>query len=110
MNTLNHGDLTFTIAQQMSEREPELQVYLQAPQIACEGAALSSVVPVFGQSFCQCDQQQEDTSGLGSECFCGEDDQGENTLTNTAMCCCVVMCCNGMDPSGFHKSIPHLLF
>ncbi|XP_056881153.1 SPRY domain-containing SOCS box protein 3-like isoform X2 [Takifugu flavidus] len=63
---------------QMSEREPELQAYLQAPQIACEGAALSSVVPVFGQSFCQCDQQQEDTSGLGlgSECFCGEDDQG----------------------------------
>lgn len=71
----------------MSEREPELQAYLQAPQIACEGAALSSVMPVFGQSFCQCDQQQEDTSGLGlgRECFCGEDDQGENTLCSDVL-------------------------
>lgn len=66
---------------QMREREPEL-VFLPPPQMAPEGEVLSGVVPVFGQSFCQCDQQQEVTPGLGpcSECFCGEDDQGENML------------------------------
>lgn len=75
---------------QVSEREPEL-VYLPPPQIAPEGEVLSSVVPVFGESFCQCDQQHEVTPGLGpcSECFCGEDDQGENTTTVTHICMCV---------------------
>ncbi|CAG04338.1 unnamed protein product, partial [Tetraodon nigroviridis] len=62
---------------QMREREPRL-VHLVPPQVSPEGEVLSSVVPVLGESFCQCDQQQEVTPGLPpcAECFCGEDDQG----------------------------------
>lgn len=87
----NAEPLSFCLAfvLQMSEREPELQVYLQAAQIAREGAVFSSVVPVFGQSFCQCDQQQEVTPGLGlcSECFCGEEDQGtRNQHKHMSLC------------------------
>uniref|UniRef100_H3D5I7 SPRY domain-containing SOCS box protein 3 n=1 Tax=Tetraodon nigroviridis TaxID=99883 RepID=H3D5I7_TETNG len=58
--------------------EQEEQEGLPMGQVSPEGEVLSSVVPVLGESFCQCDQQQEVTPGLPpcAECFCGEDDQG----------------------------------
>lgn len=68
---------------QMSDLESEAD-FLQSSQIVSEVVALPSTVPVIGESFCQCDRQEELRPGLdvSSECLCGEEDHGEQKLMN----------------------------
>lgn len=58
---------------QISDLESEVD-YLPSSQTVCEVVALSSTVPVIGESFCQCERQEELSLG---DCVCGEEDQGD---------------------------------
>lgn len=71
---------------QISDPESEVD-YLQSSQTVSEVAALPSTVPVIGESFCQCDRQEELSPGLcdSSDCLCGEEDQGEQKLMNAVV-------------------------
>ncbi|KAM7370913.1 hypothetical protein PAMP_010423 [Pampus punctatissimus] len=62
---------------QISELESEVD-YLASSQTVGEVVALPSTVPVMGESFCQCDRQEELSLGfnVASDCLCGEEDQG----------------------------------
>lgn len=61
--------------------------YLASSQTVSEVVALPCTVPVLGESFCRCDRQEELSPGvtLISDCLCGEEDQGEQTLMNAAL-------------------------
>ncbi len=50
-----------------------------------EVVALPSTEPVTGESFCNCDRQEELSAGFtaSSDCLCGEEDQGEQQLINS---------------------------
>lgn len=69
---------------QISDLESEGD-YPASSQTLSEVVALPSTVPVTGESFCQCDQQEELSPGFTniSDCLCGEEDQGEQKLMNT---------------------------
>lgn len=69
---------------QISDVESEVD-YLVSSQTVSEVVALPSTVPVIGESFCQCERQEELSPGFGvtSDCLCGEEDQGEQKLLNT---------------------------
>ncbi|XP_054454820.1 SPRY domain-containing SOCS box protein 3 [Anoplopoma fimbria] len=62
---------------QIGDVESEVD-YLESPQAVSEVVALPSTVPVIGESFCQCDRQEELSPGYGvtSDCLCGEEDEG----------------------------------
>ncbi|KAM9837647.1 SPRY domain-containing SOCS box protein 3 [Aulostomus maculatus] len=62
---------------QISELESEVD-YLDSSQTDTEVEALPSTVPVMGESFCQCDPNEELSLGFGviSDCLCGEEDNG----------------------------------
>ncbi|XP_070847540.1 SPRY domain-containing SOCS box protein 3 [Chaetodon trifascialis] len=62
---------------QISDPESEVD-YLQSSQTVSASVALPSTVPVTGESFCQCDRQEELSPGfsVSSDCLCGEEDQG----------------------------------
>ncbi|XP_042252623.1 SPRY domain-containing SOCS box protein 3 isoform X2 [Thunnus maccoyii] len=62
---------------QISDLESEVD-YLASSQTVGEVVVLSSTVPVTGESFCQCDRQEELSLGFSvvSDCLCGEEDQG----------------------------------
>ncbi|KAK9530515.1 hypothetical protein VZT92_012011 [Zoarces viviparus] len=62
---------------QISDAESEVD-YLEGPQAVAEAVALPSTDPVIGESFCQCDRQEELSPGSGvtSDCLCGEEDEG----------------------------------
>ncbi|XP_031699701.1 SPRY domain-containing SOCS box protein 3 [Anarrhichthys ocellatus] len=62
---------------QISDVESEMD-YLESPQAVSEAVALPSTDPVIGESFCQCDRQEELSPGSGvtSDCLCGEEDEG----------------------------------
>ncbi|XP_035521799.1 SPRY domain-containing SOCS box protein 3 isoform X1 [Morone saxatilis] len=64
---------------QISDLDSEVD-YLPSSQTVSEVVASPSMVPVIGESFCQCDRQEELSPGLGvtSDCLCGEEDQGFN--------------------------------
>ena len=66
---------------QISDVESEVD-YLEGSQTVSEAVALPSTVPVIGESFCQCERQEELTAGFGvtSDCLCGEEDEGEQKL------------------------------
>lgn len=77
INTVDSHNAVYAVfTNQMSERESEAE-FLRRCQTLPE--ALSSVVPVTGESFCQCAQQEEVRPFLSpsGECLCGEEDQGE---------------------------------
>lgn len=66
---------------QISDLDPEVD-YLASSQPVSEVLALPSTIPVTGESFCQCQQQDESTLGsilngfnFISDCRCGEEDQ-----------------------------------
>ncbi|XP_045924782.1 SPRY domain-containing SOCS box protein 3 isoform X1 [Micropterus dolomieu] len=59
---------------QISDLESEVD-YLPSSQTVCE--VVSSTVPVIGESFCQCERQEELSLG---DCVCGEEDQGFDWL------------------------------
>ncbi|XP_029934335.1 SPRY domain-containing SOCS box protein 3 isoform X2 [Myripristis murdjan] len=66
---------------QISNLDSEVD-YLASSEADAEAAARSSVVPVTGESFCQC-PQEEPGPGVGllgfstvTDCLCGEEDQG----------------------------------
>lgn len=71
---------------QISDLESEVD-HLASSQTVSEVVALPSTVPVMGESFCQCDRQEELSPGFGvtSDCLCGEEDQGEQKLMNTVI-------------------------
>ncbi|XP_023276603.1 SPRY domain-containing SOCS box protein 3-like isoform X2 [Seriola lalandi dorsalis] len=71
---------------QISDLESDVD-YLASSQTVTEVVALPCTVPVIGESFCQCDRQEELSPGyiLISDCVCGEEDQGEQKLTNTVI-------------------------
>lgn len=68
---------------QVSDLESDVN-YLPHSQTV---VALSSMSPVIGESFCQCERQEELGPGLSvsRECHCGEEDQGEQKLMKTVM-------------------------
>lgn len=70
-------------ADQLSDLELEVD-FLQSSPTVSEVVALPKTVLVIGESFCQCDRQEELRQGLSvsSEYLCGEDDQGEQKLMN----------------------------
>ncbi|XP_068439415.1 SPRY domain-containing SOCS box protein 3 [Clinocottus analis] len=55
---------------QISDMESEVD-YLESPDSESDVVALPCTVPVIGESFCQCERQEE----LG-DCLCGEEDEG----------------------------------
>ncbi|KAM3592092.1 uncharacterized protein V6R79_012466 [Siganus canaliculatus] len=64
---------------QRSDLEVESDVdYLPSSQTVSEAVALPDTVPVTGESFCQCERQEElgPDFGISSECLCGEEDEG----------------------------------
>uniref|UniRef100_A0A665V372 SPRY domain-containing SOCS box protein 3 n=1 Tax=Echeneis naucrates TaxID=173247 RepID=A0A665V372_ECHNA len=65
------------VIQTLDEEEKEGQT-TQSSQTVSEVVALPCTVPVIGESFCQCDRQQELSPGFTptSDCLCGEEDQG----------------------------------
>ncbi|KAK2820268.1 hypothetical protein Q5P01_023227 [Channa striata] len=75
-----------TLDREEDEGQPMTQItdlesvvdYMASSQAVSEVVALPSTVPVIGESFCQCDRQEELSSGfrLISDCLCGEEDQG----------------------------------
>lgn len=61
---------------------------LASSQTVSEVVALPSTVPVMGESFCQCERQEELSPGFSvtsDQCLCGEEDQGEQKLMNTVI-------------------------
>lgn len=60
--------------------------YLASSQAVSEVVALPCTVPVTGESFCQCHRQEESSPGVTPiiDCLCGEEDQGEQKIMNTA--------------------------
>ncbi|XP_022598818.1 SPRY domain-containing SOCS box protein 3-like isoform X1 [Seriola dumerili] len=62
---------------QISDLESDVD-HLASSQTVTEVVALPCTVPVIGESFCQCDRQEELSPGyiLISDCVCGEEDQG----------------------------------
>lgn len=62
---------------QISDVESE-EEYLEASQAVSDLMVLPSASPEMGESFCQCDQQEELGLGFGvtSDCLCGEEDEG----------------------------------
>ncbi len=48
---------------------------------------MPSTVPVTGESFCECEGQEELSPGFGvsTDCLCGEEDEGEQQLINTVL-------------------------
>lgn len=68
-------------ANQMSDLESEVD-FLQGSSTVSEVVSLPRTVSVIGESFCQCDRQEELREGLrvSSEYLCGEEDQGEHIL------------------------------
>ncbi|XP_049419604.1 SPRY domain-containing SOCS box protein 3 isoform X1 [Epinephelus fuscoguttatus] len=62
---------------QISDVESEVD-YLESAQTVSEVVALPNTAPVTGESFCQCDRQEELIPGFGvsSDCLCGEEDEG----------------------------------
>lgn len=71
---------------QISDLESEVE-YLASSQTVGEVVVLPSTVPVIGESFCQCDRQEELSPcfSIVSDCLCGEEDQGEEKLMNTVV-------------------------
>lgn len=72
----------------MSDTESEVDYLVSSQTAASEAvAALPSTVPVVGESFCQCERQEELSPGFGvtGDCLCGEEDQGEQKLLNTVL-------------------------
>lgn len=71
---------------QISDLDSEVD-YLQSSQNESEVVALPSTVPVVGESFCQCDRQEELRPGfsVSSDCLCGEEDQGEQNLMHSVL-------------------------
>lgn len=67
-----HDAVCPVCVKQMSDLESELEILPSATVTEL----VSSTVPVEGESFCQCSQQEELSPGA-SECLCGEEDQGE---------------------------------
>lgn len=66
----------------------ELEVDCMAsPQTLSEIVALPSTDPVTGESFCQCDRQEQLLPGFSpiSDCLCGEEDEGEQQLMNSVI-------------------------
>lgn len=65
---------------QISNMELEVD-YLESAQAMSEVVALPGTEPVTGESFCQCDRQEELSLGLSvsADCLCGEEDQGEQS-------------------------------
>lgn len=66
---------------QISDLDPDVD-YVESAQPASDELALPSTDPVTGESFCQCQHQEESTLGailtgisLISDCQCGEEDQ-----------------------------------
>ncbi|XP_078147022.1 SPRY domain-containing SOCS box protein 3 [Centroberyx gerrardi] len=67
---------------QISDLDSEVD-YLARSQAVAEVVSRPSTGPVMGESFCQCDPQEEPGPGVGllgfspiSDCLCGEEDQG----------------------------------
>ncbi|XP_026172108.1 SPRY domain-containing SOCS box protein 3 [Mastacembelus armatus] len=62
---------------QISNLESGME-YMASSHTVSEVVALPCTVPVIGESFCECDQQEELGSGFSliSDCLCGEEDQG----------------------------------
>lgn len=77
---------------QITTLEPEVD-YMASSQPVSEVVALPSSVPVIGESFCQCEPQEElsHSYSLISDCFCGEEDEGEQKRTNPATHHCTVI-------------------
>lgn len=69
---------------QIADLESE-EDYMASSHIVSEVVALPSTVLVTGESFCQCDRQEElNTSfSLISDCLRRTEDQGEQKLTST---------------------------
>ncbi|XP_020493202.1 SPRY domain-containing SOCS box protein 3 isoform X1 [Labrus bergylta] len=63
---------------QISDPQESEVDYLSSSQMESEAVALPSTEPVIGESFCQCERQEEFSPGFGvtSDCLCGEEDQG----------------------------------
>lgn len=64
---------------QISDPQESEVDYLARSQFVSAAEALPSTEPVTGESFCQCERQEEFSPGFGvsSDCLCGEEDQGE---------------------------------
>ncbi|CAK6964191.1 SPRY domain-containing SOCS box protein 3 [Scomber scombrus] len=62
---------------QISDLESDVD-YLASSQTVDEVVALPQTEPVRGESFCQCDRQEELSPGfcVSSDCLCGEEDEG----------------------------------
>lgn len=78
-----HDAVCTVCVNQISNLDSEVD-YLASSEADAEAAARSTVVPVTGESFCQC-PQEEPGPGVGllgfstvSDCLCGEEDQGES--------------------------------
>lgn len=71
---------------QISDLESDVD-YLASSQTVDETVASPRTEPVIGESFCQCDRQEELNSGfcVTSDCLCGEEDEGEEKLMNTVV-------------------------
>lgn len=71
---------------QMSELESEAD-HLPSSQAVSEAVALPNTVPVMGESFCECGQEElsPGVTVTPEDCLCGEDDQGERKLTKAVM-------------------------
>ncbi|KAK1881896.1 SPRY domain containing SOCS box protein 3 [Dissostichus eleginoides] len=77
IQTSDRGGLEGQVTTQISNMEPEVD-YLESSQAMSEVVALPGTEPVIGESFCQCDRQEELSLGLSvsGDCLCGEEDQG----------------------------------
>ncbi|XP_041829333.1 SPRY domain-containing SOCS box protein 3-like isoform X2 [Melanotaenia boesemani] len=65
-------------SQTVTQISLELEVdYLAGTQTVSTVMALPSTAPVMGESFCQCEKQEEFSPGFGitSDCLCGEEEQ-----------------------------------
>ena len=67
---------------QISVMEAKVDYVAVSSQAVSEVVALPSTAASIGDSFCQCQPQEELSQGF-SDCLCGEEDQSERNLRNT---------------------------
>ncbi|KAK5850725.1 hypothetical protein PBY51_001577 [Eleginops maclovinus] len=73
----DRGELEGQATTQISNVETEVD-YLESSPAMSEVVSLPGIEPVIGESFCQCDRQEELSPGLSvnGDCLCGEEDWG----------------------------------
>ncbi|CAJ1080907.1 SPRY domain-containing SOCS box protein 3-like [Xyrichtys novacula] len=78
IQTPDREDWEGRIMTQISDPQESEVDYRAGSQVVSEEVALPSTDPVIGESFCQCERQEEFIPGFGvtNDCLCGEEDQG----------------------------------